>query len=57
MIHGIIIVMGNYKTKNKNVDITQLDRIYPEPNYTIKTRSPTMENNTWKQNIQLKVRE
>ena len=31
--------------------------MYPEDEYVIKTRPPTMEGNTWKQNVQLKIRE
>ena len=49
--------MGNYKSTHKNVDNTKLDRMYPENDYLIKTRPPTMEGNTWKQNVQLKIRE
>lgn len=48
--------MGNYKSTHKNIDNTKLPRLYPEPDYTIKTRSPTCEGNTWKQNVQLKIR-
>ena len=49
--------MGNYKSKNPNVDNTKLERIYPGGEYLIKTRPPNMEGNTWKHNIQLQVRE
>jgi hypothetical protein len=52
-----IIVMGNYKTKHKDADATKEERIYPEPQYEIKTRPPITEGHTWKQNIQLRVRE
>jgi hypothetical protein len=34
-----------------------MDRIFPEEEYVIKTRPPTVEGNTWKQNVQLKIRE
>ncbi len=40
--------MGNYKSNHKNVDNTKLERLYPEPDYEIKTRRPNMEGNTWK---------
>lgn len=40
--------MGNYKSTHQNVDNTQLNRIYPEQDYSIKTRPPTMEGNSWK---------
>jgi hypothetical protein len=50
--------MGNYKTKNKDVDNTKMDRLFPEPKgYCIKTRPPTTEGNAWKHNIKLQVRE
>lgn len=49
--------MGNYLQKNKNADATKEERIYPEDEYVIKTRPPTMEGNTWKHNVQLKIRE
>jgi len=49
--------MGNYKEKNPNVDNTQLERIFPEPGYQIKTRPPITEGHTWRHNIQLQVRE
>ena len=50
--------MGNYKSKNPNADATAEERIYPEPSgYKIRTRPPVMEGNTWKQNVQLKIRE
>jgi hypothetical protein len=49
--------MGNYKETHKFVDNTKLDRIYPEPDYQIKTRPPCAVGNTWKVNINLKVRE
>ncbi len=32
--------MGNYKVMNKNVDNTKLPRMYPEPDYKVKTRAP-----------------
>ena len=52
------IFMGNYKSTNPNADATKEARIYPEPSgYTIRTRPPVMEGNTWKQNVQLKIRE
>lgn len=49
--------MGNYKTKHKGADATKEERLYPEPKYEIKTRPPITEGHTWKQNIQLRVRE
>ena len=49
--------MGNYKTKHKDADATKEERLFPEPNYQIKTRPPMTEGHSWKQNIQLRVRE
>lgn len=48
--------MGNYKSTHRGVDNTQLPRMYPEPDYDIKTRSPTRENG-WRENILLRIRE
>jgi hypothetical protein len=33
-------IMGTYKSKGIKVDNEKLDRIPPEPNYEVKTRTP-----------------
>ena len=49
--------MGNYKVVNKNADNTKLARMYPEPDYEVKTRPPASEVNTWRENILMRIRE
>lgn len=49
--------MGNYKVVNKHVDNTKLPRMEPEPNYEVKTRPPITEGNSWKVNLNLRIRE
>ena len=49
--------MGNSRSKKTEVDVTQMERIYPEPKYVIKTRPPNLAGGTWKNNIKLRVRE
>ena len=41
--------MGAYKSKAKKQDIEKLERLKPEPDYEIKTRSPMTKN--WTLNI------
>ena len=47
--------MGSQNTKNYKADNTQLERMYPEPDYEIKTRTPVASND-WKTNISRGVR-
>lgn len=49
--------MGNYKVVNKHADNTKLPRMYPEPEYEVKTRAPVNAGNTWRENILLRIRE
>lgn len=49
--------MGNYKSTHKDADATKEARMHPEPEYQIKTRPPVTEGHSWKQNIQLRIRE
>ncbi len=49
--------MGNYKVVNKYVDNTKLPKVEPEPEYQVKTRPPMTEGNTWKINLNLRIRE
>ena len=49
--------MGNYKAVHRNVDNTKMPRVYPEPDYEIKTRPPVNVGSSWRQNILMRVRE
>lgn len=49
--------MGNYKTINQNVDNTKLPRLFPEPEYQIKTKPPVQKGYPWEDNIKVRIRE
>lgn len=49
--------MGNYKAVHKNADCTKMPRLYPEPDYEIKTKPPVNAGFTWRENILLRIRE
>ena len=48
--------MGSQNTKDRKVDNTQLERLFPEPDYKVTTRTP-ISSVDWKTNIQRGVRE
>lgn len=47
--------MGTYKSKGIIVDNEKLERIPPEPDYEIKTRSPVI--GSWRENVSRGIRE